>query len=50
MSPSENGAEGAANGCVFSASTSQPGCSGLGNANRSVMSAAVSALARGPDK
>ena len=49
MSPSENAAVGGANGSVFSTRTSRPGCSGLGNAYRSVMSAIGSAAARGPE-
>jgi hypothetical protein len=49
MSPSQNTADGGANGSVFSTSTNRPGCSGLGNAYRSVMSAAGSAIARGPE-
>ena len=49
MSPSENTADGGANGNVFSTSTRRPGCSGLGKAYRSVMSAIGSAMARGPE-
>src|SRR5207248_4247078 len=49
ISPSENCAEGGANGNVFSTSTSESGRSGLGNAYRSVMSAIGSATARGPE-
>ena len=49
MSPSENTADGGANGSVFSTSASRPECSGLGNTCRSVMSAAGSAMVRGPE-